>query len=66
LIAGMALSLALSKVLAHWSAEQHVSTGSPLLLTASALALILVAAVACLIPARRAAGVSPMIAIRAE
>jgi ABC-type antimicrobial peptide transport system permease subunit len=53
-------------VLAHWSAEQHVSTGSPLLLTASALALILVAAVACLIPARRAAGVSPMIAIRAE
>jgi putative ABC transport system permease protein len=66
LIAGMALSLALSKVLAHWSAEQHVSTGSPLLLIASALMLILVAAVACLIPARRAAGVSPMIAIRAE
>lgn len=66
LIAGMALSLALSKVLAHWSAEQHVSTGSPLLLVASALTLILVAAVACLIPARRAAGVSPMIAIRAE
>jgi len=66
LIAGMALSLGLGKMLAHWSAEQHVSTGSPLLLIASALTLILVAALACLIPASRAAATDPIIAIRAD
>jgi ABC-type antimicrobial peptide transport system permease subunit len=66
LTAGALLCFALSKFLSHWSAEMKVGTGSPLLLTASALTLILVAALACLIPARRAAEVEPITAIRYE
>jgi hypothetical protein len=42
------------------------SVGNPLLLVASAFALTLVAAIACLIPARRAAVVQPIIAIRCD
>jgi ABC-type antimicrobial peptide transport system permease subunit len=49
--------------MATWAAE---STRDPLLLIASAFALGLVAALACLLPARRAAAVNPMIAIRYE
>jgi ABC-type antimicrobial peptide transport system permease subunit len=37
-----------------------------MLLAASALTLTLVAAIACALPARRAAGVDPMTAIRYE
>jgi len=64
--AGLALSLALSRVMAHWAAESKASSHDPLLLAASAFTLILVAAFACTIPARRAAGVDPMKAIRYE
>jgi ABC-type lipoprotein release transport system permease subunit len=55
--------MALSKVMAHWAQE---SSRDPLLLAASTLTLALVAALACAIPARRAAGVDPMTAIRYE
>jgi predicted permease len=64
--AGLALSLGLSTVMAHWSQDAHVSSRDPLLLAASTLTLMLVAAIACAIPARRAAEVDPMTAIRYE
>jgi len=64
--AGLALSLALSRVMAHWAEESKASSHDPLLLAASAFTLIMVAAFACTIPARRAAGVDPMTAIRYE
>jgi predicted permease len=63
IVAGLVLSMALSKVMAHWAQE---SSRDPLLLAASTLTLALVAALACAIPARRAAGVDPMTAIRYE
>jgi predicted permease len=62
-VAGLALSMAMSKVMAHWAEE---SQRDPLLLAASALTLTLVAAIACAVPARRAASVDPMKAIRYE
>jgi hypothetical protein len=64
--AGLALSLALSSVMAHWSKDAQVSSRDPLALAAATLTLMLVAAIACAIPARRAADVDPMIAIRCE
>jgi len=66
LLAGALLTSVLGRVIAHWAADQHFSLGSPLLLAASAATLALVAAVACLIPARRAAAVQPITAIRYE
>jgi len=64
--AGLVLSLALSRVMGHWAQESQASSRDPLLLAASAATLILVAAVACSMPARRAAEVDPMTAIRYE
>ena len=61
--AGLVLSIALSKVMAHWAQE---SQRDPLLLAASTLILLLVAGIACALPARRAAEVDPMTAIRYE
>lgn len=63
ILVGLGLTLALNKVMANWAAE---STRDPLLLIAAAVALGLVATLACLLPARRAAAVNPMIAIRYE
>jgi predicted permease len=65
-VAGLVLSMALSKVMAHWAEESQAASRDPLLLAASTLALILVAAIACAVPARRAAAVDPMTAIRYE
>lgn len=66
MIAGIALSVGLSRILSHWDTAKQVSIGNPMLLGAAALMLVLVAAMACMIPARRAARVSPMTAIRYE
>jgi predicted permease len=63
---GLALSVALSKVMGHWAAESQASARDPLLLIASTVVLALVAALACAVPARRAARVNPMTAIRYE
>jgi predicted permease len=66
ILAGLALTLALSRVMAHWAQESQSSSHDPLLLVASSLTLIVVAALACSLPARRAAAVDPMTAIRYE
>jgi len=63
---GLLLSLALSKVMAHWSAATQSGATEPFLLAVSTLTLVLVALVACLLPARRAAAVEPITAIRYE
>jgi putative ABC transport system permease protein len=63
--AGIVLSIALSKVLAHWSSES-ASSRDPLLLLGVTCVLTLTAALACALPARRASGVNPMTAIRYE
>ncbi len=63
ILAGVALTVTLNKVMAGWDAE---SSRDPLLLLAAVCVLSLVAGFACAIPARRAAGVDPMIAIRYE
>jgi putative ABC transport system permease protein len=63
ILAGIILTVALNKVMASWSAE---SSRDPLLLLAATCVLSLVATLACAIPAWRAAGVSPMTAIRYE
>jgi putative ABC transport system permease protein len=63
IVAGGILTLALNKVLASWDAE---SARDPLLLLAAATVLALVAGLACALPARRAAGLDPMTAIRYE
>jgi ABC-type lipoprotein release transport system permease subunit len=60
------LSLALSRVMAHWAQESQSSSHDPLLLAASSLLLLSVAGLACLVPAARAAHTNPMAAIRYE
>jgi putative ABC transport system permease protein len=52
--------------MAHWAEESQASSHDPLLLLGSSLILVLVAALACVLPARRAAETDPMTAIRYE
>ncbi len=66
LAAGLVLCLVLSKVIAHWAQESQTSSRDPLLLAAAILTLLFIATVACTLPARRAAEVDPMTAIRYE
>ena len=63
IVAGLGLSLALSKVLATWA---EASSRDPFILLAATLLLVLVAAIACALPARRASKVEPMAALRCE
>ncbi len=63
IVAGVLLTLALNKVMASWAAE---SSRDPLLLLGATFVLAMVAALACIIPAWRAAGINPMTAIRYE
>ena len=60
---GLGLSFALSKIIASWAGG---SSRDPLTLLASALILTLAAAIACLVPAWRAASIDPMKALRTE
>ena len=62
-LAGVVLTIALNKVMANWAAE---SSRDPLLLLGATFVLSLVATLACIIPAWRAAGINPMTAIRYE
>lgn len=63
IIAGVALSLALSQIIAKWA---QGNPRDPVVLLAGTILLSLVSAVACAIPARRASKVDPMIALRSE
>jgi len=63
LVLGAALSLSLSRFVTRW-----VENGSvhPLMVPGVALLVVGVAAVACLVPARKAVSVDPMTALREE
>lgn len=61
LVAGLLLSVAFGKIAAKWVTE---SSRDPLILGGVTVLLVLAAAAACFVPARRAASVDPMTALR--
>ena len=63
IVAGLALSFGLNQFIARWIES---GTRDPILVLAASGLLILVAALACLIPARKALAVDPMVALRCE
>jgi predicted permease len=65
---GVVAGIAGSLLMARWMTALlfEVTPGDPATLAATAGALLLVAAAACFIPARRATRVDPMVALRAE
>jgi predicted permease len=62
-VAGMLLSVAVDKLATKWVME---SSRDPVLLAGVTLLLIVAAALACFVPARRAASVDPMEALRCD
>ena len=63
IVAGLGLSFALNRFIGRWVEN---ASASPLILLAVSLVLLMVAALACLLPARRASAVDPMSALRCE
>jgi predicted permease len=63
IVAGVGLSVALNTLISKWTQE---NVRDPGILLAGALVLLVAAAMACAIPALRAAGIDPMEALRAE
>lgn len=63
-VLGIALALATTRILAGFLYE--VEPTDPLTLAGVAVVLLLVSAVACVLPARRATGVNPVDVLRAE
>ncbi len=61
LAAGLLLSIAFDKLATKWVTE---SSRDPLILSGVTLLLVVAAALACLVPARRAAATDPMQALR--
>jgi ABC-type antimicrobial peptide transport system permease subunit len=61
LVAGILLSIAFDKVATKWVTE---SSRDPLILAGVTVLLIVAAASACMVPARRAAATDPMQALR--
>jgi ABC-type antimicrobial peptide transport system permease subunit len=62
-LTGLALTFALNRVVAQWA---QGNSSDPAILLEGTLLLVLVAGIACAIPALRAAHVSPMTALRCE
>jgi ABC-type antimicrobial peptide transport system permease subunit len=62
-VAGVLLSVAFDKLATRWVTE---SSRDPVLLGSATLLLVAAAAVACFVPAKRAASVDPMEALRCE
>jgi predicted permease len=63
IVAGLALSLGLNRLIARWIES---GTRDPIMVLAASGLLILVAALACMVPARRALAIDPMVALRCE
>jgi predicted permease len=63
IVAGLALSLGLNRFIASWLGS---TTSHPLIAMSVSLLLLMVAAMACLAPARRALSIDPMTALRRE
>ena len=67
-LAGVVLGLGAAALLTRWMTTMlfGVTPGDPLTLGAAAALLLLMAAVACYVPARRATRVDPLLVLRAE
>ena len=63
IVVGLAVSIALNKIVSHWVQS---SSRDPLTLLAVAVILVAIALLACILPARRAANLDPMKALRTE
>ena len=63
LVVGLVLSLGFGRAVSHWVDKQ---THDPLIAFGVSFLIVIVATVACLIPARRALSVDPMTALRRE
>ena len=63
IVAGLALSFGLNRFIARWIES---GTRDPIMVLAASGLLILVAALACMVPARRALAIDPMAALRCE
>jgi ABC-type antimicrobial peptide transport system permease subunit len=63
IVAGLALSLGLNRLIARWIES---GTRDPIMVLAASGLLILAAALACMVPARRALAIDPMAALRCE
>jgi ABC-type antimicrobial peptide transport system permease subunit len=61
--AGLALSFGLNRMIARWIES---GTRDPLIILGVSAVLVAVAALACLVPARRALAIEPMTALRCE
>ena len=63
IVAGLTLAVAMNKILEQWA---QGNSRDPIILLAGVMLLSVVAAVACAMPARHAARVDPMMALRCE
>jgi ABC-type antimicrobial peptide transport system permease subunit len=63
IVAGLSLSFGLNRLIVRWI---EGGTRDPIMVLAASGLLILVAALACMVPARRAVAVDPMVALRCE